>query len=202
MAGSTMGSRPSTALEIGVWRGTTAMLICESAQCKFTGIDIDLRHNVFHKHIDNSQAEFYQVNSQAWQLAQTSVDFIHIDGDHRESFFLHDITQAWHSISEHGIIVIDDYPTAKVWGQLVDTQSLFKTVAQELPMTVILAGGNQAFVTKSAQTKQHVQQCLAQLPEHIQKAFKIEYGSTVTYQETAPHLESVVAYQNISNTLI
>ncbi len=116
--------KPKYALETGFCTGRSASSLLEAAQLKtFISIDINLDYikpegRIFAQLLQKDFPEFKLIEGDSKVVLTNDffaenfphgIDWVTVDGDHSYAGCLHDLEVSSAYVSEHGIIIIDDY---------------------------------------------------------------------------------------------
>jgi len=143
--------KPRQIVEVGVFRGQTALTMCRALQTcpagsfetpAFTGIDIDktavaIAEDSFGSLGLSAMARFIAGDSNEVVPTLSNPDLVFIDGDHAFEAVVRDFVGAYNKVGEGGVIVMHDIGS-KVWGYHQDPGWFFYRVLPDLLKDKIL----------------------------------------------------------------
>ena len=143
-------------LEIGVWRGKSAILQAMHAASdeELVLVDVRIRDEMRRTigGVKPSRAHYIQIDSRDLSTTQRYLDgsrsyrWIHIDGEHSGPALAADLTTANHLLNAAGIVTIDDF-MSPMYPQV--TRTTFDYLSQhEGDLQIFLCGFNKAYLCR------------------------------------------------------
>jgi predicted O-methyltransferase YrrM len=112
--------RPRRICEIGVFTGISAKcFLAASPQAEYVGIDNKYaERGLGVEAVEHARRDLQDLGYKAFihildsqrldRLPDPPYDFIHVDGDHDRACAAHDVTLAWHALTDDGVILVDN----------------------------------------------------------------------------------------------
>ena len=146
--------KPGRSLEIGVWHGRTALQLISSSSLEVYLVDSNIEMlDISRKHIesffeDSANVTYIHDDSMKHDFSglKSSIDFIHIDGQHTKSAVLNDLDASKLMLTNEGVIAIDDFFMFK-YPQI--TEAVYEWLLKNSDFKLFLVSEYKAFICRN-----------------------------------------------------